>query len=180
MDPLKSAWDNTPTPTRTSADIQAIASKQASPVMRGIRKQMVIETLGYGIFLTVYYDFFDGDKKPFYLNLLLVVAIIFIVLYNLTGYLLAKNPATGQHLLEQLQRQRQQLKRYAMAAISSRLLALGCIFTFFLVPIHWDNSKYMAVAIIVVLMGIQFFFLRKIWAGRIQRLNETITSLQSA
>ncbi|MBO9729435.1 MAG: hypothetical protein J7623_12435 [Chitinophaga sp.] len=180
MDPLKSAWDNTPTPTRTTAEIQSIASKQASPVMRGIRKQLIIETLGYTAFLVVYYDFFDGNKKPFYLNVLLVAAIIFIVLYNLTGYWLAKNPATGQHLLEQLQRQAQQLKRYAVIAVSSRLLALGCIFAFFLAPIHWDNNKSIAMAAIVVLMGVQFFFLRKIWAGRIQRLNETIISLQNA
>jgi uncharacterized membrane protein len=178
MDPLKTAWDNTPTPSRNITDIQAIATAKASPVMKSIRKQLIIEMLGYAVFLLVYYDFFDGDKKPFYLNALLVIAVLFMLVHNVAGYMLAKNPATGHSLLDSLQRQLQQLKRYAAVAVSSRILAFAGIFTFFLANIHWNNSKYYAIGGIVIVILLQQFILRRIWAGRIKTLNNTITALK--
>lgn len=179
MDPLKAAWDNTPTPSRNTAELAVIANRQASPVMRGIRKQLIIELVGYTLFLVAYYDFFDGNKKPFYLNALLVVSVLFLLAHNVTGYTLAKNPAIGSSLLENMQQQLQQLKRYALVSVSSRGLAFAGIFAFFLANIHWDNSKYMAVAVIVIILLLQQFFLRKIWAGRIKRLSNTIAALKA-
>jgi succinate dehydrogenase hydrophobic anchor subunit len=179
MDPLKAAWDSTPTPSRNNADLAAIISKQASPVMRGIRQQLIIELLGYTTFLIVYYDFFDGDKKPLYLNALLVIAVLFLLAYNVAGYTLAKNPATGNSLLENMQRQLQRLKQYAFIAVTSRAVAFICIFSFFLGNIiHWDASKYAAVTIIVLMLLLQQFFLRSIWTRRIKRLSEAIADLK--
>ncbi|HEY9259547.1 hypothetical protein [Chitinophaga sp.] len=178
MDPLKAAWDNTPTPSRNTAEIAAIIDQQASPVMRGIRKQLIIELLGYTAFLVVYYDFFDGDKKPFYLNALLVISLLFLLAYNVAGYTLAKNPSMGNSLLESMQRQLQRLKRYALVSVSSRILAFAGIFTFFLAGIHWNSSKYAAIGVIILGIIVQQFFLRRIWMGRIKRLSDTIAGLK--
>lgn len=178
MDPLKAAWDSTPTPSRNTADIAAIINKQASPVMRGIRKQLIIELLGYTAFLIGYYDFFDGDKKPFYLNALLVVSVLFLLAYNVFGYTLAKNPVPGNSLLESMQQRLQQLKRYALVAVSCRAFAMAGVFTFFLANIHWDNSKYTAVGVIVIVTLLAIFVHRSIWAGRIKRLRNTIAALK--
>ena len=178
MDPLKAAWDNTPTPSRSTADIEAMAVKQTSPVIKQIRKQLVIESIGYALFLVVYYDFFDGDKKPFYLNALLVVSVLFMLVYNVAGYMLAKHPAIGDNLLQTMQQQLRQLKRYAAVAVTSRILAFAGIFAFFLANIHWNNHKYLAIALIVLVIILQQFFLRKIWTGRINRFSNTIAELR--
>lgn len=179
MDPLKSAWDSTPTPSRNTTDITAIVNKQASPVMRGIRKQLIIELLGYTAFLLVYYDFFDGDKKPFYLNALLIISVLLLLAHNVVGYTLAKNPVVANSLLKTMQQQLQRLKRYALVSVSSSVLAFAGIFAFFLAGIHWNNSKYAAVGVIVIMMILQQFSLRRIWAGRIKRLSDTIAALKS-
>ncbi|MGO4289747.1 hypothetical protein [Chitinophaga sp. RAB17] len=178
MDPLKAAWDNAPTPSRNTAELAAIANRQASPVMRGIRKQLIIELVGYTLFLVAYYDFFDGNKKPFYLNALLVVSVLFLLAYNVFGYTLAKNPAIGSNLLENMQQQLQQLKRYALVSVSCRVFAMAGIFTFFLANIRWDNSKYAAVGVIVIVTLLAIFVHRSIWAGRIKRLRNTIAALK--
>ncbi|WP_261387669.1 hypothetical protein [Chitinophaga pinensis] len=34
---------------------------------RKMRRQLLMETIAFILFLIVYYDFFDGDKKPVYL-----------------------------------------------------------------------------------------------------------------
>lgn len=178
MDPLKAAWNSTPTPSRNAADIAAIVDKHASPVMREIRKQLIIELLGYTAFLVVYYDFFDGDKKPLYLNALLVIAVLFLLAYNVFGYTLAKKPVMGNSLLESMQQQVQQLKRYALVSVSCRIFAMAGIFSFFLANIHWDNSKYTAVSVIVIVTLLALFVHRTIWAGRIKRLRNTIAALK--
>ncbi|MBS0031335.1 hypothetical protein ACTJJ0_30275 [Chitinophaga sp. 22321] len=178
MDPLKAAWDNIPTPSRSTADIQAMAVKQTSPVIKQIRKQLIIEAIGYTLFLVVYYDFFDGDKKPFYLNALLVISVIFMLVYNVAGYMMAKQPSTGSNLLQTMQQQLRQLKRYAAVAVTSRVLAFAGIFAFFLANIHWNNHKYLAVVLIAAAVFIQQFYLRKIWAGRLNRFSNIITELK--
>lgn len=178
MDPLKTAWDNTPTPSKTTADIQAMVVKQTSPVIKEIRKQLIIEALGYAAFLIVYYDFFDGDKKPFYLNALLVISLLFLLTYNVTGYMLAKHSAMGDNLLQRMQKQLQQLKRYAAVALISKALALAGIFAFFLGNTHWNSHKYIAMAVIVLSVMVQHFILRRIWAGRIIRFSNTIAELK--
>lgn len=178
MDPLKAAWDSTPTPSRNTAAIAAIIDKQASPVMRKIRKQLLIELLGYTAFLIAYYDFFDGDKKPFYLNALLVVSVLFLLAYNVFGYTLAKNPVMGNSLLDSMQQQLQQLKRFALISVACRVLAMAGIFTFFLANIHWNNSKYAAVGVIAILTLLAVFVHRSIWVGRIKRLRYTIAALK--
>lgn len=134
--------------------------------------------LGYTAFLIVYYDFFDGDKKSFYLNALLVASVLLLLAYNVFGYTLAKNPVMGNSLLESMQQQLQQLKRYALVSVSCRIFAMAGIFTFFLANVHWNSSKYPAIGAIVIGALLALFVQRSIWAARIKRLSNTIATLK--
>ena len=44
--------------------------------------------------------------------------------------------------------------------------------------IRWDNSKYAAVGVIVIVALLALFVHRSIWAGRIKRLRNTIATLK--
>ena len=178
MDPLKSAWDNTPTPSRNIAELQAIVDRQTSPVLKGMRQQLLIEILGYTLFLLVYYDFFDGDKKPCYMNAVLVISILFMLVHNVAGYTLAKKPAAGNNLLESLRKQLQKIKKYAAVSVASRVLAFAGIFSFFAVNIHWNSHKYFVLAVIVAFIFLQQYLLRKIWARRVKRISSAMKELE--
>jgi hypothetical protein len=179
MDPLKSAWNDTPTPSRSLPELQAIVDRQTSPVMKEIKRQLVIEITGYALFLLIYYDFFDGDKKPLYLNALLVTAVLLLLVHNVTGYTLAKTPAAGNNLLESLRKQLRKIKKYAAISVTSRVFAFAGIFSFFLLNIQWNSHKYFALAAIAVLLPLQQYLLRKIWAGRIRRISGAVKELES-
>ncbi|MGF6846053.1 hypothetical protein QFZ51_001288 [Chitinophaga sp. W3I9] len=174
MDPLKSAWDNAPTPDR---DISAIIVKHTSPVLKDIRKQVILEAIGYSIFLIVYYDFFDGDKKPYYLNLLLVVSILCMLAQSVTGYVLARSPAVEYNLLESMRKKLHNIRKYALITIFTKILAFAGIFAFFLASIRWTQQKYLTLIPLVIIVGVQAYFQWKIWKGRIYRVKQTVEEL---
>ncbi|NLR79570.1 hypothetical protein [Chitinophaga eiseniae] len=178
MDHIKSYWDNTPTPNKNILEIQALAEKKTFPVLRSIRKQLTIEIVGYSAFLLAYYDFFDGHKKPLFLNLLLVAAVLLLLVHNVVGYTLSKRPVLGENLLDNLRKKSLQIKQYAVISISSKILAMAGIFSFFLgAGIQWDNARYAALAAIAGIVAIQGVLLWKVWAARVKRMNTTIAEL---
>lgn len=179
MDPLKSAWNDTPTPSRNLSELQAIIDRQASPVLKGIKRQLIIEIAEYTLFLLAYYDFFDGDKKPLFLNAILVIAVLFLLVHNVTGYTLVKAPDAGNNLLDSLRKQLRKIKKYAAISVASRVFAFAGIFSFFLLDIHWNSRKYFALAVIAILIALQQYLLRKIWAGRIRRISGAVKELES-
>ncbi len=174
MDPLKSAWDSTPTP---SSNMAASIRKHTSPVLKDIRKQVILEAIGYSIFLVVYYDFFDGDKKPFYLNLLLVVSVLCMLAQSITGYVLARYPAAGNNLLESMRKKLQHIRKYALVSIFSKILAFAGVFSFFILSVRWTQYKSLLMIPLILIIIAQAYFQWKIWAGRIYRVKQTIEEL---
>lgn len=177
MDPLKAAWDSTPSPQRTISDLQNIIRRHTSPVLKSIRKQMIIEAIGYIAFLLVYYDFFDGDRKPFYLNLLLVISLACMLMYNVAGYMMANHPTEEKNLLENMQQKLQAVRKYAVWSIGTKVAGFAGIMTFFVAGIQWSPPKYATLLVVVVIMAIQVFIHWQIWNGRIKRIHQTVEEL---
>lgn len=177
MDPLKATWDSTPNPQRTISDLQDIIRRHTSPVLKSIRKQMIIEAIGYIAFLLVYYDFFDGDRKPFYLNLLLVISLGCMLLYNVAGYMMASHPAEEKNLLENMRQKLQAVRKYAAWAICTKIAGFAGIIAFFVAGIQWNTPKYATLLCVVIIMVIQAYAHWKIWSGRIKRIRQTVEEL---
>ena len=162
-DPLKSAWNAIPEEHTTNISI-------TNPVLKDIRRQLIIESIAYTIFLTVYYNFFDGNNKSFLLNAILVVSVSFILLHNISGYLISKDNVYATNLKQSLATYLRKIRRFALLAIVSRALAFCGIMVFFMANITWTSGKYFGLALIIGLLIIQIFSLRKIWAGRINKI----------
>jgi hypothetical protein len=170
MDALKSAWNNTNTE-------QTNIKTSRPPVLKSIRRQLTIETICYTIFLFVYYDFFDGDKKSFFLNAILVVSVSLLLLHNVAGYMITDNPVSGSNLKQSLITYLEKLKRYAVVAVASRAIAFSGIMLFLISNIRWTSVKYYALAFIICLLGVQIFSLWRIWAGRIKKIQGILYEL---
>lgn len=89
-------------PNKNNEELRKMLQENRHPVLKGIRLQMIIETTAWTIFLFVYYDMFDGHRKPLYLNALLVTAVLLLLLHSITGYLSAKNLVSGNNLKQSL------------------------------------------------------------------------------
>ncbi|SEW25307.1 hypothetical protein [Chitinophaga arvensicola] len=177
MDPLKAAWDATPAPHRTITDLQGIIRKHTSPVLKRIRTQMIIEAIGYVAFLLVYYDFFDGDKKPFYLNALLVFSVACMLANNVIGYRMATHPGEENNLLDHMRQKLRAIRIYAAWAICTKVLGFAGVMTFLLAGIQWNGSKYATLFALALIMAMQVYANWKIWRGRIKHIRQTVEEL---
>ncbi|WP_343675226.1 hypothetical protein, partial [Chitinophaga sp.] len=114
MEDLFAAW-NEESPISTVH--AGLLRERQHPVLKQIRRQMLIELVGFVLFLMVYYDFFDGGKKPVYANVLLVVAMLSVIAGNVVGYVFARQGMIGGNVREALRRHLSKMKVYAVVAV---------------------------------------------------------------
>jgi hypothetical protein len=150
-DPLQSAWQQTPAETTNSKTIQSMIQTGNHPVLKRIRRQLIIETAAFAALLVVYYDIFDGDRKPFVANALLVAGLVLSIVHNLIGY-----------------------------RLTGRGMAAGCLLFFFSMAITYTTSKYWILAGIILFFAVQLFVLYRVWAGRIGKLQQTVKQLHQS
>ncbi|MDN5204225.1 hypothetical protein QQ008_22730 [Fulvivirgaceae bacterium BMA10] len=143
------------------------------PTLKGIRIQLIIESIAWISFLAFYYNFFDGHQKPVFWNIALVISVGLMLVHNLLGYQVTNNPINGTNIANSLMRYLVKLKKYAYLSIVSRLLALSIVFGFFLSGVEaFEQRHCMSIGIVLMIICIQAFILWKIWLKRIR----TITS----
>jgi hypothetical protein len=176
QDALKSAWQGMDANPKTNKELSAMMHESAHPVLKRIRKQLILETVAFTAFLFVYYNAFDGDRKPFYANLLLVMAMLFVIAHNIIGYMLTKRPVNGNTVKQSLYNQWLQLKTYATVSVASRVLSATCLLLFFTSVITFNTNKYWMLAAIILLFVIQIIVLSGIWMKRVRKMKETIDS----
>jgi cation transport ATPase len=179
LDTLQSAWQNSEPAHKGNKEISEMMRERTHPVLKRIRRQMIIEGIAFTFFLFFYYDLFDGDRKPFYVNALLVAAMLFALVHTITGYKLAKGGVTGSTIKQALSNQLMKLKGYALISIISRVGVAGCLLFFFASIITFTTQKYWLLAAIILLFVIQLVILSGIWLKRIRQIKNAMESFES-
>jgi len=179
QDPLKSAWRGINPKAKSNTELQRMLKEGTHPLLKGIRKQMIIETAAYIAFLCIYYNAFDGDRKPLTMNILLVAAMLLAIGHNIINYQFTKRRIQGENLQQSLNDQLSQMKIHATVSIASRVLMAACLLAFFTAVINFNTSKYWLLAGVIAVFIIQMALLSRIWLGRIRQMKDTIGSLFS-
>ncbi|MCW3091161.1 MAG: hypothetical protein JWP81_2230 [Ferruginibacter sp.] len=177
QDQLKSAWNNLGGENKKKEELKKMISENRHPVLKGIRLQMIIEMVAWIFFLVFYYDMFDGEQKPFYLNILLVTAVLLLLTHSFLGYLSAKKPVNGNDLKQSLVNYLAKIRRYALISVASRAFSFVCLLFFFTATISFTTQKYWLLGIILVILGLQVFFLSRIWGSRIKKIQLVVKGL---
>lgn len=176
-DQLKSAWKDIAGENKNTEELRLMIRENRHPILKGIRLQMIIETTAWTFFLFVYYDMFDGNRKPFYLNLLLVAAVLLLLMHSMMGYLSVKKLVKGINLKESLLNYLSKIKVYAVISITARVFTIICLLFFFIATIKFTPNKYMLLAGILLIIPLQVFFLSRIWTNRIKKIKVAINGL---
>lgn len=174
QDFLKSEWQGMVTTPKSNEALESMMQERAHPALKRIRRQMTIETVSFTIFLFVYYDFFDGNRKPIYANVLLVMGLLFVIINNIVGYILTRGPVTGNTIKQSLAGHLTKIKTFAIISILIRMLAAGCLLLFFTSAIKFTEVKYWVLTAVILVLIIQLTLLSRIWAKRIKQLQTTI------
>ena len=175
FDELKAAWKATETLPKTGEEIKAMLKENRHPVLKGLRKQIKIELAGWMAFLACYYTMFDGDKKPFFVNILLLFAVITPMLHSVYGYHFTKHQPEAPNVKVYLKRYLGRMKVYAIFSILTRVLFTAGLLLFFTYNLNLNAPKYELLKIVVFsMLLIQVFFLYKIWTKRLNTLRQTL------
>jgi hypothetical protein len=181
LDDMKSYWQNTPAESsKPAAALKQMIKENRHPVLKGIRRQLVIEMAGWLVLLVVFYDFFDGHQKPLYLNLLLMGSGIFIVIHNVWGYRMARNLKTDSDLTDALSDYLIKTKTYSVVSIASRAISMTTLLMFLTDTIQFTKEKYFVLGGIILLFAVQIGLLIRLWVRRITNLRTSVHELTGA
>jgi len=180
LDDMKSYWQNMPAESRPAAALKQMIKENKHPVLNSIRVHLVMEIVGWTIFVIVFYDFFDGHQKPLYLNVMILCSGIFVVTHNLLGYRMARNMRADANLIQALSNYLVKTKTYSVVSILSRAVSTSTLLLFLTDPIQFTKEKYLMLAGLVLLFAVQMGLLIRLWIKRIQRLEASLHELGSA
>ena len=174
LNDLKSGWQNASSSSRTEADLQKMTQIMHNPSLKKIRRKLIVESIGLIIFLFIYYDWFDGDKKPLIANVFLVGSLLLYILNDVIGFISLTKLVLGASLRQSIQNYLKRIKRlFIFSMITSALYSITLI-VFFASVIDLTEKKKMIMGGIVIVMTLMIILSAKIWNGRIGKLKQQI------
>jgi hypothetical protein len=174
QDSLQLLWHGMVAPQQSTETLKNMTGDKAHPVLKRIRRQMIIESIAFIVFMVVYYDFFDGNRKPRIANLVLVTGLALVIMHNVIGFVLAKELTIRHSIKQTLEAQLAKIKSFALISIFTRILAAACFLYFFT---SVSDTTWVLAAIIIIFI-LQFVLLWTIWRNRIRQLRQAIDSLK--
>ncbi|WPU96174.1 hypothetical protein SNE25_11660 [Mucilaginibacter sabulilitoris] len=175
LDELKYAWGKIETPVKSTDDIRLMLSENRHPVLKKIRKQLTIEMIGWSVFFICYYTMFDGDQKPVWINLTLIVSVLLPLIHNLMGYRFSKYLVNGNTINESLKNYLSKVKVYATVSIICRFFFATGLLVFFTYGLSFNTKKYISLGVIILIFLIQLSILYRLWAKRLKKLENAVT-----
>jgi cation transport ATPase len=174
---LKSAWRRKATEDKNTQDLEKIIRDRGHRVVKKVRRQLIIEVIATVSFLIVYYDFFDGDKKPFLANTFLVMALVFMAGQNIVAFIQFRSEIKGENIGELLNDRVYKMKMYVIGSSILRLLVASSFLVFFVSVIKFTVVKYLILAGAILFFLIQLGVFIRTWSKRIGHMKEAITDL---
>lgn len=175
---LKNLLNAEKNPQKDRAEIRALLNTKPHPVLRNVRRQVIIEATAWGAFLLLAYTAFDADTKPLWVGLMVMVPVSIYLFHLVAGYArIISAPADGP-LMESLASSYQRMQRFAVGNLLLRSLVLACVLLFFSYGITFTPVKYWTLGGIGAFFAIQLLLNRNLWFRRLRRLRDTITRLE--
>lgn len=170
LNDLKSDWKNAGKNFKSEADLRLMTKIVNHPSIKKIRTKLIIEAIVLSFFLFIYYDWFDGDKKPFYANVSLVVGLLLYIFNDVIGYISITRPIKDTNLKLSLQNYLLRIERLSISSVIITFLYSISIIIFFTSVITFTKEKGLILIFSVVLV-VQFILLSlRMWTKWIKNL----------
>ena len=171
LNDLKSGWQNAGGAFKSEEDLQRMTRMVNHPSIKRIRIKLVIETIILVFFLFIYYDWFDGDKKPFYANLSLVTGLLLYIFNDVIGYFAIIKPIRGANLKLSIQNYLIRVKRLSISSIIITFLYSLSIISFFTSVITFTKEKALTLVFSSVVVCQLILLSFRMWRKWINKLN---------
>lgn len=117
LNDLKSNWQNAGGAFKSETELLKMTKITHHPSLKKIRIKLIAETIFLLLFLVIYYDWFDGDKKPFYANIVLVTGLLLYIANDIIGYVSIAKPVSGLNLKLSITNYFAKIKRLAIFSL---------------------------------------------------------------
>ncbi len=174
LNDLKSGWQNAAGAFKNEADLQRMTKVAHLPSLNKIRTKLIVETIGLVLFLFIYYDGFDGDKKPFYANLVLVLGVLLYIFNDVIGYISITRPVMEANLRLSVHHYLMRIKRLSVFSLIISFLYSISIIIFFTSVINFTKEKgliLMGIAIVLVQLILLSY---RVWTKWIKQLQQQL------
>ncbi|WP_114783197.1 hypothetical protein [Botryobacter ruber] len=178
LDDLKTNWQKAGAAAGAADKLtQIIKTGKHLTVVRKVRLKLLTEAVFMVLLLFFFYDIFDGDQKPAYASIALVVGALFYFLSNLLGYFTLLQVVREQQILTSLQQLLNALKRMKVFSLAAMLLFSLSLLVFFTSAVELTLKKWLMVAAFGCFVGIQAFFSMRMWNNWIGRIRQQVEEL---
>jgi hypothetical protein len=171
---MQSIWQNAGRPDKSRDDLRKM---MRLPAVRRIRARLLVESACFLFVLVVYYDWFDGAQKPFYANVLLVVALLSVIAKDVTGYIHLLRPAVKSDIrasLSHLLSRTERLARWSLVLSGAYGLALIIYFTS---VIHFTREKGFILTGVLIILTQLILWSHRIWRKTVKNLRKQLEVL---
>jgi hypothetical protein len=170
LNDLKSGWQNAGGDFKSESDLQQMTKIVNHPSIKRIRTKLIIETIVLIFILFIYYDWFDGDKKPFYANLALVVGILLYIFNDVIGYISITNPIRGANLKMSIQNYLIRTKCLSISSVIVTIIYSISIIIFFTSVITFTKEKGLMLVFCIVVVVQLVLLSYRMWGKWIKNL----------
>lgn len=174
LNELKSGWKNVSGHLKTEEDLERMTKIVNHPVVKQIKIRLTIQISVLLAFLFVYYDWFDGDQKPVYANLALIVGLVLYILNDIVGYISLTKPVGAANLKQSVSAYLSRVKRLSFFSLVATLLYSSSIIVFFTSAIIFTKEKWLVLLFSTVIMVQLIIVSSKLWSRWIKKLNQHI------
>jgi len=174
---MKSNWQQAGGDFKSEADLLNMTKITHHPTLKKIRIKLIAETIFLLLFLIIYYDWFDGDKKPLYANILLVAGLLLYIANDIIGYISIATPVSGINLKLSITNYFARVKRLAIFSLVVSFLYSISLIVFFTSVIHFTKEKrWLLIGFLVILFQVMFWSFR-VWTNHLKNLKQQMKDL---
>jgi len=170
LEELKSDWQNAGIVYRSEDDLQKMTNIKNHPTLKRIRTKLIIETICYLLFLVLYYDLFDGEKRPVYANVLLVISLLLFIANDVIGYVSIEKRIAGLDLKNSLEKYLSKIRQLSTLSLICTFLYSISLLVYFSSVIHFTREKSFILLGILLLLTQLMYWSHRIWTKRIKNL----------
>lgn len=175
-DDLIRMWNAIEVPEISEAEIREMIRPKNQPVLRRVRRQLILETSFFILVLVTYFRWFDDGSKSLYINLLLVTGFALYIVHDLLVYRFFNRPHTGVSIPDMLRNYRNRLRRMTAVTFVFRGSATFILICFFSSAMKFDAATIWTIRIISTSLVMQVAFNIRTWLRRLIHVVRTLAS----
>ncbi len=171
---LKSDWKNARSAVKSEADLLNMTKLIKHPTLKKIRIKLISEMVFLLLFLVIYYDWFDGNKKPLYVHIFLVAGLLLYLVRDIVGFMAIVKPINGSNLKISANKYVARIKRVSIFSLISSLVYSISFIVYFTSVITFSKEKgFLLLGLVIVIFQLMLWSYR-IWNKRIKSLMQQV------